>query len=344
MSTPSVVSHTRTRLDNIGLLTDRSRRACCGSVGTRDAMSQAIAPSPAPRDRVQIERGMVRIAGGCFLMGSDDPDAFVDDGEGPVREVSLSPYLIDVTAVTNRDFAAFVDDTAYVTDGERFGWSFVFYALLHPASRRTAREGLIADAPWWLAVDGACWRRPEGPDSSVDDRDDHPVVHVSWRDAASYAAWCGKRLPTEAEWERAARGELVQARYPWGHELRPDGQHRCNIWQGRFPEINTGTDGFLGTAPVKAFAANGYGLYNMSGNVWEWCADWWSASWHAQAMPATRRDPRGPATGESKVIRGGSYLCHASYCNRYRVAARTHNNIDSSIGHTGFRCAADVID
>jgi formylglycine-generating enzyme required for sulfatase activity len=269
---------------------------------------------------------MVRIAGGAFLMGSDDPEVFAGDGEGPVREVTLPAYFIDATAVTNRDFAAFVDDTRHVTDAERFGWSFVFYALLDPPGRRAARPGRVADAPWWLAVDGACWSHPEGPASSVDDRAEHPVVHVSWRDAAAYAGWRGKRLPAEAEWEKAARGGLVQAKYPWGNELRPDGRHRCNIWQGRFPEINTGDDGYLGTAPVDAFAPNGYGLYNVSGNVWEWCAESWNAAGHA------------------KVIRGGSYLCHASYCNRYRVAARTYNNIDSSTGHMGFRCAADAID
>ena len=285
---------------------------------------------------------MVRIPGGSFLMGSDDADGFPADGEGPVREVALVPYLIDATAVRNRDFAAFVADTGHVTDAERFGWSFVFHALLDPAQRRMPRGDVVPDAPWWIAVDGACWRAPEGPQSTTEAREDHPAVHVSWRDAAAYAAWRGKRLPTEAEWERAARGGLAQKNYPWGDELRPDGRHRCNIWQGRFPEINTGDDGFLGTAPVDAFAANGYGLYSTSGNVWEWCSDWWSATWHAAKSAATRQDPRGPASGEAKVIRGGSYLCHASYCNRYRVAARTCNSADSSAGHMGFRCAADV--
>jgi formylglycine-generating enzyme required for sulfatase activity len=285
---------------------------------------------------------MVRIAGGSFRMGADDPDGFALDGEGPVREVALSPYLIDAAAVTNRQFAAFVDATGYVTDAERFGWSFVFYALLDARARGAARDGVVAEAPWWLGVDGAAWRAPEGPGSSTSERLDHPVVHVSWRDAAMYAAWCGLRLPTEAEWERAARGGLDQKKYPWGDELRPAGRHRCNLWQGRFPDVNTGDDGFLGTAPVDAFEPNGLGLHNMSGNVWEWCADWWSVSWHAAATRETRVDPRGPASGTAKVIRGGSYLCHASYCNRYRVAGRTHNAVNSSTGHMGFRCAADI--
>ena len=264
---------------------------------------------------------MILIPAGSFLMGSDDPDGFPADGEGPVRPVELPAYRIDATAVTNRAFAAFVEATGYVTDAERGGWSFVFYALLSAQQRGAAREGVVRDAPWWLAVNGARWQAPEGPGSSIEGRGHHPVVHVSWRDATAYAQWCGKRLPTEAEWERAARGGLEQARYPWGDELKPGGAHRCNIWQGRFPDVNTGEDGFLATAPVDAYAPNGYGLHNMAGNVWEWCADWWN---------------------DAKVIKGGSYLCHASYCNRYRVAARTHNAVDGSAGHMGFRCAADV--
>jgi len=192
----------------------------------------------------------------------------------------------------------------------------------------------------WLAVDGATWWAPEGPGSSVDERPHHPVVHISWHDAAAYAAWRGARLPTEAEWEMAARGGLVQAKYPWGDELIGRGRHRCNIWQGSFPTDNTGEDGYLATAPVNAFEPNGYGLYCVAGNVWEWCADWWSVDWHAEARPETRVDPAGPPEGICKVIRGGSHLCHHSYCHRYRVAARTANTPDSTTGHMGFRCAA----
>ncbi|MEU0844602.1 formylglycine-generating enzyme family protein [Streptomyces sp. NPDC005962] len=321
--------------------------ACCAPSsggGQENPEQPSTAPGPlAPeRDREQGLRAMLRIPGGTYAMGGDDADAFPEDGEGPVRAVRLSPFLIDATAVTNRQFAAFVRSSGYRTDAERHGWSFVFYALVLPGARRSVRDGTVAQAPWWLGVDGACWRAPYGPGSSWTDLSNHPVVHVSWRDASAYAHWAGKRLPTEAEWERAARGGLERSRFPWGDELLPRGQHRCNIWQGKFPQVNTGEDGYLGTAPVKAYRANNLGLYNTSGNVWEWCSDWWSTTWHAADRPEAREDPAGPPTGEAKVIRGGSYLCHASYCNRYRVAARTSNTPDSSTGHMGFRCAADL--
>jgi formylglycine-generating enzyme len=285
---------------------------------------------------------MVIVPSGAFSMGGDDPDAFPDDGEGPVRTVFVSAYAIDAMAVTNRQFAAFVKSTGYRTDAEEAGWSYVFYALVHPGARGSVRDGVVPGAPWWMPVEGATWHAPEGPGSSVAQKPTHPVVHVSWRDAAAYATWAGKRLPTEAEWERAARGGLDRARYPWGEELTPRGQHRCNIWQGRFPQVNTGDDGHLGPAPVKSYRPNGLGLYQMSGNVWEWCSDWWSRDWHVSSRPQARRDPAGPPAGSARVVRGGSYLCHSSYCNRYRVAARTSNTPDSSTGHMGFRCTVSL--
>jgi len=303
--------------------------SCCGAMAMIRPDAGTWSAPRAARRKALDSSGMAHIPGGPFLMGSDSPDTFVDDGEGPAREVQLSPHLIDTTAVSNAAFAEFVADTAYVTDAEREGWSFVFHALLHPQARSAVREGVVPDAPWWLAVERACWHAPEGPGSSIGTRSKHPVVHVSWHDASAYAAWCGKRLPSEAEWERAARGGLVQAAYPWGDELRPEGQHRCNIWQGRFPDIDTGDDGYIGTCPVDAFEPNGHGLYNMSGNVWEWCADRWGPDEQHDADPA-------------RLIRGGSYLCHASYCNRYRVSARHHNHPASTTGHMGFRCAADA--
>lgn len=259
---------------------------------------------------------MVSLDGGTFLMGAEGPDCIPGDGEGPVREVEVDAFWIDPCAVSNRRFAEFVDATGHVTDAERCGWSFVFGGLLPDEFPDT--RGVV-QAPWWRQVFGACWRRPEGPHSSIGDRLDHPVVHVSWRDAEAFCAWSGTRLPTEAEWEYAARGGLVQKRFPWGDELEPGGEHRMNAWQGTFPSANTLEDGFLGTCPVDAFPANGYGLHNTSGNVWEWCAD--------------------PVSAEGRATRGGSYLCHHSYCNRYRVAARSSNTADTSTGNTGFRCA-----
>nr|WP_241842364.1 formylglycine-generating enzyme family protein [Pseudofrankia sp. BMG5.36] len=292
----------------------------------------------ARRARPASSEGMVVVAGGEFLMGSEDRDGFPSDGEGPVRRVRVESFLVDPYAVTNSRFAAFVDATGYVTEAERIGWSYVFAGFLPAALRRGAPRP--ARTLWWCGVTGASWHRPEGPGSSVVDRQDHPVVHVSWNDATAYCRWSGTRLPSEAEWEYAARGGLERRRYPWGDELDPAGEYRCNIWRGTFPTKNTAADGYRGTAPVDAYQPNGFGLYNMSGNVWEWCADWWTTDHGDPGSVAV--DPTGPPTGRDKVIRGGSHLCHDSYCNRYRVAARTANSIDSSSGHAGFRCARDL--
>ncbi len=282
---------------------------------------------------------MRRLPGGTFLMGTEDAEGFPADGEGPVREVELAPFWIDAVQVTSRQFAAFVDATGYVTENEQFGFSFVFH--LH-VPKGAEKKGLVREVPslaWWRAVDRACWKRPEGPGTEIRGRLDHPVTHVTWNDAVAYCAWAGKRLPTEAEWEYAARGGLVQKRYCWGDELTPGGRHMCNIWQGRFPDENTEDDGYSGTCPVRAFPPNGYGLYGTAGNVWEWCADWFSA---AYPRTAERTSPRGPAAGAARVMRGGSFLCHRSYCNRYRVAARTSNTPESASSNLGFRCVSDV--
>jgi formylglycine-generating enzyme required for sulfatase activity len=268
-------------------------------------------------------------------MGSEDEDAYPGDGEGPVRTVELPPFWIATRAVSNAGFARFVESTRWRTGAERAGWSFVFAGLL-PDDAPPTRAAL--DAPWWRAVEGACWRRPEGPGSSIDERLDHPVVHVTWYDAAAYSLWAGLRLPSEAEWEYAARGGLAQRRFPWGDELTPGGRHRMNVWQGRFPAENTGEDGWLGTAPVDAYEPNGFGLYNATGNVWEWCLDWFDTEYPSRAP---RWRPSGPPEGTRRAKRGGSYLCHASYCMRYRVAARSGNTPDSSAGNLGFRCAGD---
>ena len=317
-------------------------QSCCAPPRPTASGPGQRRPRPAPGRRARRGTGgddtdnMIRLPGGSFLMGTDAADGFAADGEGPVHKVRLSPFFIDAAAVSNQQFGRFVADTGYQTEAEAFGWSFVFHLLL-PAGSPPTRG--IACAPWWRQVEGARWNAPEGPGSSIADRMDHPVIHVSWNDAVAFARWAGKRLPSEAEWEYAARGGLRQARFPWGDELTPGGRHRCNIWQGVFPRVNTCEDGFLGTAPAGSFEPNGFGLYNTSGNVWEWCADWFS---QAAYQAARRVDPRGPTAGTERVIRGGSYLCHASYCNRYRVAARSRNQPASSTGNMGFRCARDA--
>lgn len=270
-------------------------------------------------------------------MGTDDEEGFPSDGEGPIREVHVDPFYIDPGAVTNAEFATFVKATGYRTDAERFGSSFVFHAYLSGEARVRVRHA-VAGSPWWWVVEGASWSRPEGPGSTFSALQNHPVVHVSWNDAVAYADWRGKRLPTEAEWEFAARGGLDQRRYPWGDELMPGGVHRCNIWQGTFPNVDTAEDGYRGTAPVTAYRPNRFGLFNLVGNIWEWSSDWFTTILDVRSGD----NPRGPSGGSAKVIRGGSYLCHASYCNRYRVAARSSNTPDSSTGNMGFRCAHDA--
>lgn len=272
-------------------------------------------------------------------MGTDYEEAFPDDGEGPVREVTLASFWIDKYPVTNELFSRFVTETGYVTDAERFGWSFVFWSHIPKARFNALVEDTVAEAPWWCKVRGASWAAPEGPGSNTEARRNHPVVHVSWQDAAQFCKWSGQRLPSEAEWEYAARGGLVQQIYPWGNKLRPGGKHLCNIWQGEFPREDTGDDGFRGTCPVDAFPPNGFGLYSVTGNTWEWCADWFSATFH---LTAERKNPQGPPEGQSRVMKGGSFLCHKSYCNRYRVAARSGNTPDSSTSHMSFRCARNV--
>ena len=276
---------------------------------------------------------MITISKGTFTMGTDARDGFPADGEGPIRQVTVDEFRIMPNAVTNADFQLFVDATGYVTEAERFGWSYVFHLL---ASQETKER--VVDVPnavpWWLVVEGAYWAAPEGPDSSIVDRSDHPVVHVSWNDADAYCRWAGVRLPTEAEWEYAARGGLERKTYPWGDLLKKDNEHQCNIWQGKFPVKNNASDGYMGTAPVHAYHPNGYGLYNMSGNVWEWCEDWFSPAYHLQT---SELNPQFTQPTGKRSMRGGSYLCHRSYCNRYRVAARSSNTPDSSTGNCGFR-------
>lgn len=296
---------------------------------------------PAGNDDARVEQ-MIRLNGGEFIMGTDDDIGFSADGEGPARNVFVDSFYIDRFAVTNAEFLQFIRDTNYTTDAERFGWSFVFESFVNSGNENHVIEH-VADAPWWVAVRRTNWFQPDGPNSSVGTKKrlKHPVTHVSWNDACAYADWAGKRLPTEAEWEYAARGGLNSNHYPWGNKLMPADEHRCNIWQGNFPAHNTGDDGYLGTAPVTEYKPNEFGLYNVSGNVWEWCSDWFSSD-HHMTDAYSLSNPTGPPKGIERVMRGGSYLCHHSWCNRYRVAARSKNTPDSSTGNIGFRCVVDT--
>ncbi|MEU6246953.1 formylglycine-generating enzyme family protein [Glycomyces sp. NPDC047010] len=304
---------------------------------------------------------MVLIGGGEFAMGSDRhyPE------EAPAHRVALSAFRIDPHPVTNAQFAAFTSATGHVTAAETApdaaDYPGADPALLVPASAvftPPASPVPLDDAyRWWSHVPGADWRHPRGPESGIEDLADHPVVHIAYADAEAYAAWAGKRLPTEAEWEYAARGGLDGAEYAWGDGLEPGGEHRANVWQGDFPTANDEADGWYWTSPVGSYAPNGYGLYDMIGNVWEWTADWWSAhradpvhSCCGAAEP--RRDPGGgkrllsvdPAAPLAerrprKVMKGGSYLCAPNYCRRYRPAARLPQTVDTATCHLGFRCA-----
>uniref|UniRef100_A0A8C3P8Y7 Formylglycine-generating enzyme n=1 Tax=Chrysemys picta bellii TaxID=8478 RepID=A0A8C3P8Y7_CHRPI len=280
---------------------------------------------------------MALIPTGMFTMGTDEPE-IQQDGEWPARKVHVSQFYMDRYEVSNVEFEKFVNATGYVTEAEKFGDSFVFEGMLSEQVKTEIQQA-VAAAPWWMPVKGANWRQPEGPDSSISKRMDHPVLHVSWNDAVAYCTWAGKRLPTEAEWEYSCRGGLENRLFPWGNKLQPKGQHYANIWQGEFPISNTGEDGYKGTAPVTAFPPNGYGLYNIVGNAWEWTSDWWAV--HHSA--GETRNPKGPSSGTDRVKKGGSYMCHKSYCYRYRCAARSQNTPDSSASNLGFRCAADTL-
>ena len=263
--------------------------------------------------------GMVLLDGGEFTMGTDDGEPF----EGPAHRVRVGPFYLDEHEVTNHQYAAFATDTGYVTESEKLGWSGVF---------DPRRNG-------WTKGDGADWRHPHGPGSSHEQMPDYPVVHLSWADAAEYCGWRGARLPTEAEFEFAARGGLEGAKYAWGNELTPGGVHHANLWQGIFPNQDRTLDGYGSHGPVKKFPPNGYGLYDMTGNVWEWVQDWYAPDYFRYSPV---EDPKGPRTGDQKVQRGGSWLCSENYCQGYRVAARQMTAPDSGLNNLGFRCAGDA--
>ena len=317
-------------------MTTTGKGGCCSPTANHDAATVTAEAISSHESREEMLSRMIARPGGSFLMGTDNPEGFPQDGEGPIREVIVKPFQIDRNPVTNEIFAKFISATGYKTEAERFGWSFVFWSHIPEDRFEELVEDTVAAAPWWCKVSGVAWNTPEGPGSNIDGREKHPVIQVSWNDAQAFCAWSGQRLPTEAEWEYAARGGLVQKIHPWGDKLRPDNQHRMNIWQGTFPSEDTGDDGYTGTCPVDAFPPNDFGLYSVTGNTWEWCADWFDPTFH---VTASRDNPQGPPDGVARVMKGGSFLCHRSYCNRYRVAARSSNTPDSAGSNIGFRCA-----
>jgi formylglycine-generating enzyme len=321
-------------------------------------VSDRVQPELTAAARCEAPPGMTWIPGGTFLMGSD---RFYPE-EAPPHIVAVSSFHMDVTAVTNSEFERFVRETGYVTLAERpldpLQYPGADPRMLVPGGlvfqRAIRRVRLDNFRNWWRYVPGACWRNPEGPGSTLDGREDHPVVQVAFEDAEAFATWAGKRLPTEAEWEYAARGGLHAADYAWGDEFAPGGVHMANTWQGEFPWQNLVADRFDGTAPVRSFPANGYGLFEMTGNVWEWTTDWYRAQHkkpNAQKACCVPSDPRGPSVEHSydpclprtriprKVLKGGSYLCAPNYCRRYRPAARYPQMVDTATCHIGFRCA-----
>jgi formylglycine-generating enzyme required for sulfatase activity len=306
--------------------------------------------------------GMVWVPGGEFTMGTDSDLGWPD--EKPAHRVKVDGFFMDQTEVTNAQFRRFVEATGYVTTAEKPVDTEAILRQLPPGTPPPPRENLAPGSlvftptagpvklndfsQWWKWTPGACWKHPEGTGSNIDGKDDHPVVHVSWDDAVAYAKWAGKRLPTEAEWEFAARGGLAGKPYVWGDE-RPGtgGKWQCNIWQGEFPHRNTALDGFERTAPVGSYPPNGYGLFDMAGNVWEWCADWYDRDLYRKragrgvavnpAGPDRSSNPARPFTPE-RVQRGGSFLCSDAYCTRYRPSARHGCSPDTGMSHVGFRC------
>jgi formylglycine-generating enzyme required for sulfatase activity len=322
--------------------------------------SLAVLARRSPADRAGPP-GMRWVPGGSFTMGDDSGLAWPE--EKPAHRVRVDGFWIDEHEVTNTQFHSFVEATGYVTTAERTPKLEEIMAQVPPGSPPPPRENLVPGSlvftppagrvrlddfsQWWAWTPGADWRHPEGPGSGIEGKENHPVVHVSWDDAVAYAKWAGKRLPTEAEWECAARGGLDGKPYVWGDE-RPTGSHLfANTWQGEFPHENTADDGFARTAPVKSFAPNGYGLYDMAGNVWEWCADWYQRDLYRQrAGPGVVMNPTGPSRPfdparpftPQRVQRGGSFLCNDSYCSRYRPSARHGGSPDTGMSHLGFRC------
>lgn len=315
-------------------MTETLTPPCCGAPARPRSERPTETPGDMAPGKGDFASLAVPIPGGQGWIGTDRPELAID-GEAPLRKTRIKPFRIDATTVTNARFRDFVDDTGYVTDAERLGDSFVFEGLVRPG---TPQDIMVAAVPWWRPIKGASWRCIYGPESEDAWDPDHPVVHITWNDATAFAKWAGGRLPTEAEWEHAARGGQGDVRFPWGdREPNEQDYFPCNIWQGSFPKNNLVLDGYFGTAPARSFEPNAYGLYNMVGNVWEWTSQPFKVSSLKKSVKQAHAGRQG-----FKLCKGGSFLCHASYCYRYRIAARSGNSRDSSTSHQGFRVAYDA--
>ncbi len=313
----------------------QTANSCCQPVKA-GVLAPLNTSSVSPRGQLQTAITQpaipaLALTGGTYKMGADGAVCSSEDAVGPAFDMSVEPFQLAVCAVTNDQFTAFVEATGYQTDAEIAGVSMVFYDQLTPDYLTRA----VKEAPWWRVAEGACWRSPSGLNSNLDGLGDHPVIHVSWRDAQRFCQWACARLPTEAEWEFAARGGLAGCDYPWGDELTPNGRYHSNVWKGQFPNRQHISDRSSSTVPVDAFKPNQYGFWNMTGNVWEWCDN--------SFVPYIRYEQLVDfSEHELKAVRGGSWLCHESYCARYRVWSRTGSPLLSTTGHTGFRVAFDT--
>jgi formylglycine-generating enzyme required for sulfatase activity len=340
---------------------------CCESNIPKRFASLNSNPVTIPDSKLEVNnshKGMIWIKAGTFMMGADNSQASPD--EYPKHKVTVDGFWMEATEVTNADFKKFVKATGYITTAERkLDWNELKKQLPlgapKPDDSLLVAASLVFDPPkhpvdlndytqWWAWKKGANWKHPHGPGSSIKGKDNYPVVHISWCDAVAYCKWAGKRLPTEAEWEWAARGGMQNKIYPWGNEPVDEGKPKANTWQGHFPDNNTMRDKFYGLAPVASFPPNGYGLYDMAGNVWEWCADYYNNNYYSTiTSPNGIKDPKGPVSShdpedpytKKRVIRGGSFLCNDSYCSGYRVARRMKTTEDSGMEHLGFRCVQD---
>ena len=343
---------------------DTSSLSCCSKLPSRFATGALATKDTIRRTDVDLSE-MKLVKGGRFRMGGDSIWGRKD--EFPRHLVEVSSFYMDEHEVTNKQFKEFVDVTHYITTAEKKPDWEEMKKQVPPGTQKPSEEQLVAaslvftppnhlvmlDNPlvWWQWVPGADWKHPDGPKTDIKGKDNYPVVQVSWEDAQAYCRWAGKRLPTEAEWEFAARGGKTKAIYPWGDEPVTTGKKKANVWDGNFPDTNTGLDGYIGAAPAKHFLPNPYGLYDMAGNVWEWVSDWYTADYYSQCNvkgidvnplgPPSSLDPDEPYTPK-KVVRGGSFLCNDQYCSGFRVGARMKTSWDTSLNHTGFRCVVSA--